>query len=65
MFVVCHHIHAELTRRHELSPMWEIATRWLQLGHYPVAVFIVVSGFSLMLPVVMSPDMRLTGGIGP
>lgn len=55
LYVVCYHIlalyHDALSIRVQafLSPLW--------FGHYAVDVFIVVSGFSLMLPVVR------TGGI--
>lgn len=61
LFVLLHHIHADLNQHAGLPPIIELATRWFQLGHYPVAVFIVVSGFSLMLPVAMSPDLRIDG----
>jgi peptidoglycan/LPS O-acetylase OafA/YrhL len=40
-----------------LSPL----TAWLAYGHFAVSVFIVVSGFSLMLAVVRA-DGRLAGG---
>ena len=36
----------------------------LDYGHYAVSVFIVLSGFSLMLPVAGSADGRLRGGFG-
>lgn len=36
---------------------------WMRFGHYAVAVFIVLSGYSLMIPIVRSPDGRLTGGL--
>jgi peptidoglycan/LPS O-acetylase OafA/YrhL len=36
----------------------------LSFGHLAVSVFIVLSGFSLMLPVVASGDHRLRGGFG-
>ena len=62
MFVVLHHVHQELTWREDLPRGIVIATRWLTLGHYAVAVFIVLSGYSLMLPVVRSPQRQLKGG---
>ena len=37
---------------------------WMRFGHYAVAVFIVLSGYSLMIPIVRSPDGKLTGGLG-
>lgn len=36
-------------------------TKWLLYGHFAVDVFIVISGFSLMLPIVRG-DGRLRGG---
>ncbi len=59
--MVFHHVHSELVQ-HGFTGTFEVATRWLQLGHYAVGVFIVVSGFSLMLPVAMSPGLRIEGG---
>ena len=35
----------------------------VSFGHVAVSVFIVLSGFSLMLPVVASADLRLRGGL--
>ena len=62
IFVMLHHVHAELSRQGDLSPLLERATCWLQIGHYPVAVFIVLSGFSLMLSVLSSPTLQISGG---
>ncbi len=46
-----------------LSPVLVHALSWLRFGHYAVAVFIVLSGYCLMLPVVRSEDGRLRGGM--
>ncbi len=46
-----------------LSTAFLRAARWLTYGHYAVGVFIVLSGFCLMLPVVESHDRRLQGGL--
>lgn len=46
-----------------LSPTFVWATRGLMLTHYAVAVFIVLSGFCLMLPVVCAQDQALPGGL--
>ena len=62
LYVVLHHIHSELVQ-HGLTGTFEIATRFLQLGHYAVGVFIVISGFSLMLPVAMSSNLHIDGGL--
>ena len=46
-----------------LSPLFVDVTRVLNFPHYAVAVFIVLSGFCLMLPVTRSQDHMLPGGI--
>lgn len=38
---------------------------WFGYGHFAVAVFIVLSGFSLMLPLARRGRAELTGGFGP
>ena len=38
------------------------ATRFLRFGHFAVGVFIVLSGYCLMLPVARARDGRLPGG---
>lgn len=40
------------------------ATRWVAGGRVAVAVFIVLSGYCLMIPVARSKDGRLRGGAG-
>lgn len=45
------------------SPILAWITRFLSFPHYAVAVFIVLSGFCLMLPVVRSKDQKLPGGL--
>jgi peptidoglycan/LPS O-acetylase OafA/YrhL len=37
---------------------WMTFTPFMQYGHFAVAVFIVISGYCLALPVAMRPDMR-------
>lgn len=46
----------------QFSLVWQYATRWLTHGRFSVAVFIVLSGYCLMLPVVRSADGQLRGG---
>jgi peptidoglycan/LPS O-acetylase OafA/YrhL len=46
----------------QFSIALQSATRWLTHGRFSVAVFIVLSGYCLMLPVVRSADRRLRGG---
>ena len=38
-----------------------LCTRWMSFGHFAVTVFLVISGFCLMLPVVRSGELR--GGV--
>ncbi|MDR3635641.1 MAG: acyltransferase [Isosphaeraceae bacterium] len=62
LFVVLHHATFEVPR-HELKTPITRATAFLfEHGHDCVALFIVLSGFSLMLPVVRSADGQLRGG---
>lgn len=45
-------------------PHWFVrSTRWMMNVHYAVAVFIVLSGYCLMLPVARAGDRRLPGGL--
>lgn len=46
-----------------LSPIFVYATHSLAYAHFAVAVFIVLSGFCLMLPVARSQDKALPGGL--
>jgi peptidoglycan/LPS O-acetylase OafA/YrhL len=46
----------------QYSLVWQWATRWLTHGRFSVAVFIVLSGYCLMLPVVRSHRGQLRGG---
>lgn len=63
LFVLVHHAIWELPR-HELKRPLAHATQFLfEHGHECVAVFIVLSGFSLMWPVIRSADGQLRGGI--
>ncbi|MBC8122369.1 MAG: acyltransferase [Gemmatimonadaceae bacterium] len=65
LYVVLFHIVNQI----RLQPAWSevalpviYATRVLLFGHFAVAVFITLSGYCLMLPVVRSRDGRLRGG---
>ncbi|HZP84263.1 MAG TPA: acyltransferase [Chthonomonadaceae bacterium] len=48
-----------------LSPLAQAAIGWMRYGHYAVCVFIVLSGYCLMLPVARSADGQLRGGFWP
>ena len=61
LWVVLHHAWHSLYGK-KLLPGWKgAASNWLLYGHLPVDVFIVLSGFCLMLPVVRHG--ALTGGV--
>lgn len=64
LYVVLHHIHHEFSYRTDLPVRVQEATKFLELGHYAVAVFIVVSGYSLMLSQVRSERGTVAGGFG-
>ncbi len=64
-FVVLHHAYLEC--RSGLAPnaiphLVSRALEFLDYGHYAVTVFIVLSGYCLMLPVAQSTDRALRGG---
>src|SRR5436190_12195808 len=48
----------------ELSPAMKFLLPWFGRGHYSVVVFIVLSGFSLMLPIARAGSEGLMGGFG-
>ena len=65
LFIVFHHGFLALTK-HTTQPLpANVLKTWgfLDYGHYAVTVFIVLSGFVLMLPVVRATDGQLQGGI--
>ena len=62
LYVVFSHTALALLLSLSAVPHWgSAALRPLSFGHYAVAVFIVLSGFCLMLPVAASADGRLRG----
>lgn len=62
LYVVMHHAYYGLTAEASLPPLVTKLTYWLYLGHSAVDIFIVLSGYCLMLPVVRSG--KLSGGMG-
>ena len=60
LYVLLHHAALEVNTR-DLPSLAVDATAWLAHGHLAVAVFIVLSGFSLMLPV--GRDGGIAGGL--
>lgn len=63
LYVVANHIHTDVDRHNVLSPSIKWLTSPLQLGHFAVAIFIVLSGYSLMLPIARSANGELAGGM--
>lgn len=57
LFVVAHHLWREYTHV-ALPGLKGIFTNWLLYGHLSVDVFIVLSGFCLMLPVARTRSLR-------
>ena len=49
---------------HMFPTLMQTCLHSLELGHYAVALFIVLSGYCLMMPVVRSKNDELSGGIG-
>ncbi|MBD3880192.1 acyltransferase [Phormidium tenue FACHB-886] len=65
LYVVLFHAYQEADPEldgNEFSIAIQFATRWLTHGRFSVAVFIVLSGYCLMLPVMRSADGQLRGG---
>lgn len=62
LYVVCHHIAKHLHLESASGPI-RLLARLLDFGHYAVSIFIVLSGFCLMLPIVRG-DGTLRGGPG-
>ena len=63
LYVVLSHAALTMLLIMKTVPHWGSAVlRPFSFGHYAVAVFIVLSGFCLMLPVAASADGQLRGG---
>src|SRR5438067_7057279 len=61
IYVLLHHAWLQIWEWHLPGPFTRRLTGWLYFGHFGVVVFIVLSGFCLMLPVVRG-DGTLRGG---
>jgi peptidoglycan/LPS O-acetylase OafA/YrhL len=65
LYVVLHHAYFQVVfSPGALSPTVLRLTRWMADGTFAVDVFIVLSGFCLMLPLLRGPDRGLAGGVG-
>ena len=62
-YVVMFHAAAGFSAR-DLTGAWRALRRAFAFGHEAVAIFIVLSGYCLMLPVVRDPAQRLTVELG-
>lgn len=65
LYVVLHHVwQYSIADPQAPAPSWFRAATVFKYGTFAVAVFLVVSGFCLMLPVVQHPMAQLSGGVG-
>lgn len=66
LYVVNHHILIDVGWRHHSTGDWPRPLAWvvnlMNYGHFAVGLFIVLSGFCLMLPVLRSPGYEVPGG---
>ena len=66
LYVVIFHVYLEASYRWTgfVLPrkLW-LASQWMIYGHSAVVVFIVLSGYCLMLPVIRSADAQLSDGL--
>jgi peptidoglycan/LPS O-acetylase OafA/YrhL len=63
LYVVLFHA-AYFTQALPLHPVVAMFTSWLHLGHYAVDVFIVLSGYCLMMPIARAGSDTLLRGMG-
>src|ERR1700689_2493356 len=65
LYVVGHHIlqWSFINYKNERLPGWFRVVQVFKFGHLAVGIFIVLSGFCLMLPVARSGNDRLTRGL--
>lgn len=67
LYVVVYHCYVQVQyslSTTSLPTLAYLATHLLGFGHIAVAVFIVLSGYCLMLPVARSSHQKIPGGIG-
>lgn len=65
LYVVFHHIYLELIQRTGSGTVPNLYAKLFKIfdyGHYSVDIFIVLSGYCLMIPVAKSKDGELRGG---
>jgi peptidoglycan/LPS O-acetylase OafA/YrhL len=66
IFVAIHHIWQFVVMRPDIAhpPRWFSAMAVFKYGQYAVVIFIVLSGYCLMLPAARSASSELAGGVG-
>ncbi|AGY59684.1 acyltransferase family protein [Gloeobacter kilaueensis] len=62
LFVVLHHAYIDVDSP-QLPSALIYSSQWLHYGHFSVAIFIVLSGYCLMLSVARTPDYSLPKGL--
>ena len=65
MYVVGHHLWQFAISSGDVPPRWFEAFSIFKYGTFAVAVFLVISGYCLMLPIARRGTTRLPGGFGP
>ena len=66
LFVVLYHVYRQLGLRWNervLPAIVATSTRWLSFGHVAVGVFIVLSGYCLMIPLARRGTTHISGGM--
>ena len=66
LYVTAFHTYGRVmfTKNDAPAPDWFVTlTYWLGYGHYAVAIFIVLSGYCLTLPIMRSSELVLRGGV--
>ena len=66
VYIAFYHVHSMIPVGEKVGTNWliKVATLLTQYGYYAVPVFIVLSGFCLMLPLARTTDGRFRGGVG-
>src|SRR4051812_44058637 len=64
LYVLLHHVWGELAwspLAEKLPLLFDWRGQWLAYGHFAVVVFIVLSGYTLMLPIARAAQGHLNG----
>ena len=63
LYVVVFHVYQECIARREMPSLVLSAVKFIAYPQLPVAIFIVLSGYCLMLPVIRSGKAQIPGGL--